>query len=120
MAIQEAVRNGVHHLVWSAILDLENVENPDPERTAAIAEWSTLAGSDIHASIQVEEQAQKLQLFGLKAIDSLHVACAIVAGAECFLTTDKGILQKSKSIATIKVIDPIDFVRESYEASNED
>jgi predicted nucleic acid-binding protein len=120
LAIQESVRNGVHHLVWSAILDLENVENPDPERTAAIAEWSMLAGSDIHASILVEEQAKKLQLYGLKAIDSLHVASAIVAGAEYFLTTDKGILRKSKSIAQITVVDPIDFVRESYGAPNED
>jgi len=40
-------------------------------------------------------------------------ACAVVAGADYFLTTDNGILKKSKFIKDIRVKDPIDFIRET-------
>lgn len=35
LAIQESIRTHDHALIWSAILDLENTGNPDPERQAA-------------------------------------------------------------------------------------
>ena len=45
-------------------------------------------------------------------MDVLHVACAITAHADYFLTTDKGILKKADSIFHICVKNPIDFIRE--------
>ena len=32
LAIQESIRSRSHTLIWSAILDLENIEIPDSER----------------------------------------------------------------------------------------
>jgi predicted nucleic acid-binding protein len=55
----------------------------------------------------------KLANDGLKAMDSLHVASAIEAGAVCFLTTDKQILRKMKSDSRIQVLDPVDFIRQT-------
>ena len=48
---------------------------------------------------------------GLKAKDSIHIACAAEAKCDYFLTTDIGILKKNIDI--VKVINPIDFIRET-------
>jgi predicted nucleic acid-binding protein len=46
-------------------------------------------------------------------MDALHIASAIEAGAECFLTTDKQILRKMKSRTEIQVLDPVDWIRKT-------
>jgi predicted nucleic acid-binding protein len=45
-------------------------------------------------------------------MDSLHIACAIFAKADFFLTTDDKVLKKSNSITHVKIIDPIDFIKQ--------
>ncbi len=50
LAIQEDIQNGLRSLVWSAILDLENSANPDPQRREAIAAWFALAAVDIEGT----------------------------------------------------------------------
>jgi len=49
---------------------------------------------------------------GLKTIDALHVACAIIGRSDYFLTTDDGILRKAAMVQTIRLTDPIGFVKE--------
>jgi predicted nucleic acid-binding protein len=51
---------------------------------------------------------------GLRSKDAAHVACAIVSGAEYFLTTDKKIL--NKPIHEVQTINPVDFVRRLLDA----
>ena len=113
LAIQESIRVGNHTLIWSAILDLENASNPDSAREAAIAAWKSLAEVDVAITVIVENLATTLANDGLKPMDSLHVASAIIAGAVCFLTTDKQILRKMKSDSRIQVLDPVDFIRQT-------
>lgn len=118
LAVQESIRNGVHTLIWSAILDLENADNPDSERKTAIAEWKTLAAVDVATTAAVEQLACTLAGHGLKPMDALHIASAIEAGAGFFLTTDKQILRKMKGDKRIQVLDPVDFIR-ATEADDE-
>ena len=42
----------------------------------------------------------------------LHLACAVNAGSDYFLTTDDGILKKVTLIESVKVTDPIGFIKE--------
>ena len=56
--------------------------------------------------------ARLLNEKGVKKLDSLHVACAIVAKADYFLTTDNGILKKAMLVDDIKITDPIGFIKE--------
>jgi predicted nucleic acid-binding protein len=49
---------------------------------------------------------------GLHDADSLHIASAIYAKADYFLTTDKKIL--NKQVEGITTINPIDFLRRFY------
>lgn len=70
------------------------------------------------AAVYVEETPEILAtadiLFNkrLKAKDALHVACAIHAGCEYFLTTDDTVLKKGQDISEVKIVDPPTFVRE--------
>lgn len=118
LAIQDSIRNHTYSLIWSAILDLENSENPDPERRAAIAQWKLLAESDISMTVTVEQFASVLAGDGLKPMDALHIASAIEAGAGCFLTTDKQIMRNMKDNKRIRVLDPVAFFRDT-EAADE-
>ena len=68
---------------------------------------------DIQENPEVVETANGLHKEGLSRIDSLHVACAIVAGCEYFLTTDDRILSRKDRVGAIKIADPILFVKES-------
>ena len=46
---------------------------------------------------------------GIKPCDALHLAAAIVATADFFITVDGGILKKP--ITEIRVVNPEEFVR---------
>jgi predicted nucleic acid-binding protein len=46
---------------------------------------------------------------GIQANDALHIACAIESQCEYFITTDARLI--NKKIEGIKIINPIDFVR---------
>jgi predicted nucleic acid-binding protein len=112
LKIQEETRNGVFELIWSYILDYENSRNPFKERREQIVKWRKYAVEDIVESKGILGVAAMLQEHGLKKIDSLHIACAIEAGSEYFLTTDDGILKRATLIQEIKVTDPIGFIKE--------
>ena len=49
---------------------------------------------------------------GIKPLDALHIACALALECQHFLTVDKGILKKAEGIATIRIVNPVDFVME--------
>lgn len=110
--IQENIRSGLYELVWSYMLDYENEKNPFRERREQIGKWKKYARTDIEAEDGIIHLANSLLQLGLKKFDALHIACAVAAEADYFLTTDKGILKKSELIKDIQVKDPIDFIRE--------
>jgi len=110
--IQEEIRNRAYVLVWSYMLDYENSKNPFRERREQISKWRRYAAEDIIESEDVLSAAGKLHENGIKKIDSLHIACAIKAGADYFLTTDDGILKKATLIQGVHVTDPIGLIKE--------
>ena len=107
--VQELVRQGEFSLLWSFFLDYENGKNPYEDVRNRIATWKSLAVAYCSLSYEIADKANKLMGLGLKEMDASHIACAIYLGAECFLTTDKGIL--NKQIMEIECLNPIDFIR---------
>ena len=114
LKIQEHIRFGLYELIWSYILDYENSKNPFRERREQIGKWKKYANVDIDADDSVIELSKSLNQLGLKNFDALHIACAITAKVDYFLTTDKGILKKSQMVSDIQIKDPIDFIREVW------
>ena len=93
LLLQDRVRLGATSLVWSYALTYENNFNPHRERRETIAAWQQLAISTVQASEEVVVIAQQLEADGATALDALHVACAIHAGAALFVTTDDRLLR---------------------------
>ncbi len=112
LKVQEDIRSGIHELIWSYVLDYENSKNPFRERQEQIGKWQKYAIVDVEESPALLEVANKINLMGIKELDSLHLACAVNAGSDYFLTTDDGILKKVTLIESVKVTDPIGFIKE--------
>jgi predicted nucleic acid-binding protein len=92
------------------VLDYENKDNPFPEISAKISEWKNLAWIDVDMTDAIEHDAAALMKIGLRQKDAAHIACAIASESDYFITTDKKII--NKPVKGIKVVNPIDFVRE--------
>ena len=107
--VQQAVMQGTFELAWSYILDFENSVNPYQNRKQAIEKWKDIAVLDIDEAVTVVDCANGIMLKGVKKKDALHIACAIEAKCDYFLTTDKKLLRTS--FDSISVINPIDFLR---------
>jgi predicted nucleic acid-binding protein len=107
--IQELIRQGKLQLLWSFVLDYENGANPFEEVRNRIAEWKKLAFADCNLSDKIIDKARALMRLGLRQMDASHIACAIHLDTDCFLTTDKRVL--NKHITEIEIINPLDFIR---------
>ena len=55
------------------------------------------------------EKARKYMEKGLRQKDAAHIACAVHAKGDYFITVDKKIL--NKPIKDITIINPVDFLR---------
>ena len=107
--IQEEIRNGNIEFVWSYILEQENEDNPFERRRESIGLWKSRAGADVSESDEVLQLAESYCRYTMKPKDALHVACAVVAGADYFITTDRRILKKVTT--QIQIVNPVQFIQ---------
>jgi len=107
--IQTGVKNGTFELVWSYILDIESDANPYPRRRKSVQAWKSLAVTDIEESEKLLVLMESFEKRRQKPCDALHLAAAVVASADFFITVDRGIL--NKPINEIRVMNPEKFVR---------
>ncbi|MEW6355006.1 MAG: PIN domain protein [Planctomycetota bacterium] len=110
--IQEKVLSKQIELAWSYMLDYENEMNPFEERKRVIGRWKSRAIADVEATPSILRNTDKLRRRGVKSKDALHVACAIVAGCDYFVTTDDLILGHAEDVGGIRIVDPPTLVRE--------
>ena len=110
--VQEKIHNGTIGLVWSFMLDFENNANPYDNQKESIAEWKQISCENVAAEIAVLERARDVAaIYRVKPKDALHVASAIFAHCDYFLTTDRQLLKKVSSLKEIRTINPIDFIQ---------
>jgi predicted nucleic acid-binding protein len=114
LKIQNDVVEAKFELIWSYILEAENLANPFEERMNAISDWRKHAVAEIKENTKVLNKAKKLKGIGLRSKDALHISCAIYAKCKYFLTTDDKILNKNDMIKEITIIDPIGFIKEVF------
>ena len=110
--IQQSLADGVFNFVWSFILEFENSKNPYPLRRETILKFSYRCNQYIDESNtdDVIKIAKPIMESGVKEKDALHVACAIYASCDCFLTTDDRLLKYTTE--RIKIMTPAQFVNE--------
>jgi len=91
---------------------LRKSKNPFRERREQIAKWRAYSTIDIEEDDEIIKVASMIHQRGIKNIDSMHIACAIKAKADYFLTTDDGVLKKAILIQDIQITGPIGFIKE--------
>jgi len=108
--IQSLIIDGQIDFVWSYVLDFENTKNPFVEKRNTILAFKPFAVEIVHPNPSIETIANNLQSKGLKAYDSLHIACATYASCDYFLTVDNKVL--NKPINEVKITDPVIFLNQ--------
>jgi len=109
--IQSGIRKKKYSLVWSYVLDYENSNNPYEEKRNAISPWKEIADDYCPSSDDILALGIKIMKHGIKAKDALHIACAVKSGCDYFITTDNKLT--NKTIANIRIVNPIDFILET-------
>jgi predicted nucleic acid-binding protein len=92
------------------MLDTENSANPDDDKKVTISLWKDIADYYCPSSDDILKVGSNIMELGIKAKDALHLACAVSSGCDYFITTDDKL--NNKIISGIRIINPIDFVRE--------
>jgi len=108
--IQKAILIGKYELVWSYILEFENDKNPYKDRRNAIYDWKKYATVFCLENNKIITYAETLFRKGIKVKDALHIACAVNANADFFITTDKKLI--NTEISEIRVINPLIVINE--------
>jgi predicted nucleic acid-binding protein len=106
---------GQVELMTSEILVFELEHNPHPVRKEYALKVLTKATAFIHTDDQVEERARAFQAQGIKPVDALHLASAVIAKADYFCTCDMRFLKRAKAADTgqTKVVSPLELIMEA-------
>jgi hypothetical protein len=97
-------------LAWSYILDYENSKNPFNDRKIIIEKWKGRSYKCVLENSVILTNAKRIEKLGVRPKDALHMACAIDADCDYFITTDDGILKKMANCNLIKVRNPIEII----------
>ena len=95
---------------------VENARNPFPWRAERVAAWleSATTRSDAKAEDLVQRTAE-LMMLGFRNFDALHIACAELASADVFATTDDrllGLSGRHAGLLRVRVVDVVTLTRE--------
>ena len=102
-------------LVVSFVNLFENHRNPDPFRKEIIEEYFKLASEFVELNEKIISKALSLTEKSLSILDALHVASADFAHSDFFITSDDGILKKSKKLkglVGLKIVSVLEFLKE--------
>ncbi len=109
--VREQIYSGKMELAWSFVLEYEIAKNSNRPRKDAIAIWRHFSVVSIEQTEEVYRRGRDLEQYGLRSMDALHIACAMMAQCGYFLTTDKKIL--NKQIKGIKIMNPVEFIQKA-------
>lgn len=113
--IQKMIQDGTLSLVSSYILWDENNRNPKTYNKNNISQFilnNTQFFISTRQAPNVEKIAIPIQQSGIKSNDALHIASAIFANCNFFITTDDRLLKYTDS--RIIIYTPIDFIKNEY------
>lgn len=104
------IKRGDFQLLWSFMIDFENSLNPYQDNRLEISMMSSIAGYWIGPDERIRENGKRYEKAGIKPRDALHLACAIHAGADNFITCDDRLAKRAKLMQLpIQLFNPVDF-----------
>ena len=116
LRIQQLIEEGKYELVGSYTLDYECSNVPSPMRKKQIMEFLS-KNEKLHVGHNGDEKitkkASEIMTTNVKEFDAYHVASAIYAGCEYFISVDYRLLKYQSD--EIKIVSPIEFITEMEE-----
>ena len=110
--IRKEIENGNLELVTSYMLHFENNQRPDENQRDEITKFIK-SYRKIHIGIDnaenLLESVKKIMSTGIKRKDAYHVASAILANCDYFLSTDERLLKYHSD--KLKLLNPIEFIK---------
>lgn len=92
-------------IAGSGVLDLEIARTADPLRREALQEMLARAAT---GRVQLDEPhaalARAIAARGIGGFDALHLACAVQAGVDVFLTTDDRLVRRAGRMSDLVVV----------------
>ena len=111
--IQEKIRQGDYELVCSYMLEYENSQNRDIFKRDIISLYQSQFCKyyvPYERMEELQDRITNIMTYGITYKDAVHVACAIFAECDYFLTTDIRLQKRYKGME-IKIVNPLDFIR---------
>lgn len=101
-------------LIWSFMHEDENLLCPFPDRKMEVFRLSNLCKVRIGPEREIYDNAKLFQQRGgFSAKDAIHLSCAYYIKAGFFLTCDDELIKQAKKLnLKIKVMNPVDYIRE--------
>lgn len=118
--IQGMIKSGELELVTSFMLEYENSKNRFSHKRNAIADFMEANESyyvGIERKTEAKTLAEEIMEHGIKSADALHVACAVLAKCDFFITTDDRLLKYQPK--EVQIVTPGEFIRKWEAANNE-
>lgn len=114
LAVLTLCEAGQVELMTSDILVFELERNPHPVRKEYALKVLAKAIVSVTTDSYVEEHARIFQAEGIKPIDALHLASAVIAKADYFCTCDDRFLKRAKVVDTgqTKAVSPLELITE--------
>jgi len=122
----ELIEKADHLLVWSFILEYENSRNPFVERRIHINSMSTICKLVIEPNNNIIALARSIiDHSNTTYKDALHLASAIHGECDYFISCDdrfintieKNRLKLNDILSTIKLYNPVDFLRKELDVN---
>lgn len=113
VALIELCESGRLGLVASATHEIENRRNPYPDRLTHASDVLAIARRYVPTTAEVADRAAEYERAGIKRLDALHLASAVVSGADFLCTTDDSLLRRGRGTETgaTSVVSPLDLIQ---------
>lgn len=122
----ELIERKDYELVWSFIPEYENSRNPFRERKLHIKSVSSMCKGIIEPNDKIGIIANRVMGgSNIRAKDALHLASAIYAECNYFITCDDGLIKTIMGnydkigdiVGSIKLYNPLDFLRKEMDVN---
>jgi predicted nucleic acid-binding protein len=116
LAIISQIERGHFQLLHSEIVDLEIANAPDLARRKRLQALIPRQHYLILHEQQMSARALELERRGFAGVDALHLACAEIADADIFLTTDDRLLRlasRHEKILRVAVANPLAWMQDN-------
>ena len=113
LAILRIVQERDWILVSSDVVDLELSNMKNSTKRNKVFELSHLSQERVFVTEAIVKRAENLQTFGVKALDSFHIAAAENSGVDIFLSTDDDLVKLAgRLVLSVRVTNPLGWLGE--------